>query len=291
MPILVDGGPSMESSDSDVDAASDDATQEDSGTELHLVCSEPALAVTTAHTQSVHEPALRTDGLTLTSTGGGRFEATRPAVGEPFEKWTASAAVPAATQDPAFFLHGNKELMIAAFRIGENPRRLRLCEGLFCSDMSVSDESLDPILIDVDGPSVADLTTPHLLVFNAKEEEQTPGVAYLAVQVDSALSTWTARRIVELDVANVNVDDPAISPDGTVIVFGNDDDGDLWSARRGSIDRPFSAPQRMTVVNHATAREVEPELAALPSGELELFFRSDRITDAFHRIYRSVCRK
>jgi hypothetical protein len=105
--------------------------------------------------------------------------------------------------------------------------------------------------------------------------------------VDSALSTWNAVRLAEIDGAG-DVDDPAISPDGTVLVFGHHG-GELWSARRDAIDQPFSTPKKITPVNDPVGNEIEPDLAALPSGELELFFRSDRGTPGSYRIYRSVC--
>lgn len=273
------------------DLASDhvEDVEPDSGPPKALVCSAATLAVTKAHDSTVIEIALRTNGLTLVATSNEVWlEANRPSVGQPFEKWETASSIPASFQDPTFFTHQSKEWAISAFGDATlGPRQLRLCDGLSCSDISILDENSAPILVDIDGPSVADGAAQLLLTINVKKAGL-PGEGFLATPTDDSLLTWKATRLTELDSAGVDVDDPAISPDGTVIVFSYLG-GELWSVTRDALDQPFSAPHWLAKASDVAGLDLEPELASLPSGKLELFFRSDRAAPDTYRVYRSVC--
>jgi hypothetical protein len=256
-----------------------------SGTPPHLVCSAPVRAVSTPREGSRTSPSLRVDGLTLVAheTNTGWIEASRAALGESFVEWTESTALPGNHQDPTFLSDEQWIASISNSALGV--RELALCDKTACEPLTLTDSDTSAaVAIDVDGPSVAGL--PLLMVFNAKETEL-PGVGYLATPDDASLTSWTATRLSETALADV--DDPAISSDGTLIVFGDNNNHDLWSIKREAITSPFSEPQRLSI-NDPDREDTEPELFTLPGGELELIYR--RIEPGVVSIvYRTVCER
>jgi hypothetical protein len=216
------------------------------------------------------------------------MQATRATVGARFDEWAPAQDYPSCgtenCSDPSFFVHQDQERMIAS--VEPKPRTIWLCEALVCNPIAVNDGDGNPIELDIDGPSIAEQVPGLLLLLNAWVAVDTPQIAYLATPDANSLTSWTA---TELPTEGIDVNDPVISEDGKTIVFGNDNDDDLWVTGRQDVADPFGPPQHLASVNVPGALDVEPDLLAWSSGELELIFKSDRVTASVYQVYHAVC--
>jgi hypothetical protein len=250
----------------------------------------------------MYEPTLRTDGLTLVARVGGPVTqepnraafVLRPATDQPFGAWQGSE-LPLGAQDPCYFDWNEQERLIAA--LGESPRRhLGLCSptdpSATCNAVTVLHTSGAEIADDMDGPSVVDVGGALLMVFNVRPGGGLPALYSAKLTNPPDLSTWIATPSGMPDLPDAEEDDPALSPDGTVILFSvwsKASQADIWVAYRENVASSFSAPKPLPGIN-SSAEDTEAALYSLPSGKLELFFRTNRPPHGVYpRIFRSVC--
>lgn len=259
-----------------------------------LVCAAPT-PVGTNPPPSLHEAALRVDGLELVASGSTVYHTTRLTTDMPLGDWEPlTEFLPDGAQDPTFFLDGNEEKAIIAVRPGSNvPRGLQLCSGsLPCTPIRVFHRTGgDPITYDMDGPTVTTLPTGQLLMaFNVQTDvadEMTADI-YLATPKTSDLTQWEAWRLPTVNQDGYKEDDPALSPNGTILIFEGKkpagQDG-LWVSFRPALDLEFSTPQKIVMAGMGDPIG-QPCLAQVSPDKLELFF--DIGTSG--QIYRATCR-
>lgn len=272
----VDGphdGPLADASPGDVGDAMPDLPQ---GEGLPpFSCSIPEIVGNT--TEDLLEPAVRTEGLKVVARSGNNyFVTTRPSRGEPFGDWEPDTIFTDGS-DPTFFYADGKERAIRAYG---SPRHLELCEiyGSCSTIVLVDFDGGAAISSDVDGPSVADGLAEPLLVFDRNA----------SLWLGPATNAGTFDHFT-VEVLAFRGSDPAISPDGLILVFERtvvDVNGELLVARRKHISDPFSEPELLSEIN-SVAPDNEPDLIAAPGGGVELFFRSKR--SGTNKIYHSFC--
>jgi hypothetical protein len=251
------------------------------------------------------EAALRLDGLTLIARDKleAGYRTTRPAPDQPFGSWTPDTTLQGG-QDPTFFqIQGAEHAVVARGIARDGMRKLELWS------LGGPATAGDPLSIthagsglsvteDLDGPSVAVLPGGTLLMahnFNPAAGE--PDI-YLAQTTNTASPSqgWVTAPVTAVNQVGVKEDDPALSPDGLVLVYNKPSnrpniDGDLWVSERASTAVPFPSPRPLTEVN-STAVEGSAHLAPMASApgqpHLELFFSSERDTGSYV-IYRAEC--
>jgi len=280
------------------EALPDDGGVPDAAPPGPLTCSNPQLVGTVTGVSHLSEAALRTSGLTLVahtmSLAG--FETSRAAHDQPFGAWTASELLPGA-EDPTFFDLGGTEHAVVACANASGVRHLELCLlPASCTPMTVKDPSGLAITADVDGPSVAVLGGGALrMAFNLNDAGGETSI-YLAEASATAPYTWTAAPATALNVNGAKEDDPALSPDGLVLIFNKEtpgSNGDLYVSERASTAQPFQGLRLLTELN-TTGVEGSAFLAPLPPAKgktrYELFFSSDADGGAY-LVHRSVCER
>jgi hypothetical protein len=247
------------------------------------------------------EAALRTSGLTLVartmSLEG--WETTRPAHDQPFGAWTESALLPGG-EDPTFFdLYGVERAVVAQAETAGAARHLRLCPMAgTCTTLSLLQSSGMPIGEDMDGPSVAALPSGALLMaFDLNLNMGAETEIYLAQGSAAAPYTWSALPAVALNQIGVKEDDPALSPDGLVLIFNKETtgmNGDLYVSERASTAAAFPAPRPLNDVNTTGVEGsayLAPLLPAKGKTRYELFLSSDSNTGGAYLVHRSVCER
>jgi len=288
----------------DRDVAAADQAQDSPGDQLapdtgppRLGCSAPEL-VGSSPPYPLYEVALRADGLELIAKKSGQWYSTkRTAQDQPFADWSTTALL-SGKQDPTFFEIKGIELAIVATSPGTGlPRVLELCTSpTTCNALTLKDKSGQTVTDDTDGPSVAVLPGGDLLMaHNIGPGGSGDGHVYLATPSDpnDLSQPWVTEPATALDRAGEAEDDPALSPDGLVIVVdGNTSSGDndLWVSMRPDLSSPFPAQVQLTDVN-SSADDGSAYLAPLSSSggktRYELFFSSDRNGNL--EVYRSEC--
>ncbi|MCK5798750.1 MAG: PD40 domain-containing protein [Deltaproteobacteria bacterium] len=286
------------------DITAHDTAPADLGPSKPLPCIAPSHVDGTGAWADLREVTLRSDGLTLTARKGSgpgvTYATQRSAWGQPFGLWK-SVAFPTTTQeDPTFFPWKNAEAAIVAkFQTLGGPRSLFFCTltpSWTCQGIVVRRASTGlpiPITDDMDGASVAVLPDGSVLMAHNVAGATSVGAdIYLAhPTIPGDLTNWTTSPILTLTDPNLKEDDPALSPDGLVIIFaatGPGTDGDLWISRRVSLTDPFPTPILLATANSASD-ESSASLAPIPGqpGHYELFFISDR--NGNDQVYRTTC--
>jgi hypothetical protein len=279
-----------------------DTTPPDTGPPPRLSCGAPEL-VGSNPPGDLSEIALRADGLELLARSGTTYSTTRSAPDQPFGDWTASSLAPW-WQDTTFFTISGLELAIMARPPTSGaPRRLYLCTPPFtstssnCTPITVNDKtSGQEITDDMDGASVAVLPSGALLMAHNTDASGSGGAdIHLAEPLDPSdlQQGWNSSPVSGLAQPGYKEDDPALSPDGLVLLFGGQTtagDGDLWVSQRDSLSAAFPAPEPLANVNSASG-EWGPYLAPLPAAggktRMELFFSSDR--NGTDEVWRAEC--
>ncbi|MCK5798758.1 MAG: hypothetical protein KAI47_16310 [Deltaproteobacteria bacterium] len=282
-----------------------DTGPHDLGPSQSLPCTVPTRVNPQGAPDELEEVALRNDGLTLVVKENLAstiwYQTQRSARGQPFGAWTL-ATFPATTdQDPTFFLSSSsdKNAIVTRRPASPGPRRLYLCTSKTswsCQAIVVRLATTGlPLTLDMDGPETVTLPNGTLLMaHNVGPQGGTSADIYLAhPTTPNNLTDWTTAPVPALAHPTIKEDDPALSPDGLVIVFyapGPNTDQDLWVSRRPALSAPFPPPVLLQDVNSTNA-EVEPSFAAIPGkpGHYELFFMSDRAGNTRTEVYRTTC--
>lgn len=262
-----------------------------------LSCAAPELVgtgYTPASPGGLAEVAISSDGLRLYAwCAGGRCRAARAAIGEAFGDWGPAPELPFGN-DPAFFGYLGENHVIVARSPNGDARRLELCSwpGLGCAPLPVRDAA-GPISFDMDGPSVAVVGARVLLAHNIGVGGSATADLFLAEPVDpSDLSVgFQTIALAAINQPSAKEDDPALSPDGLLLVFstlhaGNGED--LWVSQRASLADPFPAPERLASLS-SKGEDKGPCFAPAGAGGpgYELFFESTRSGKT--QLYRSAC--
>jgi len=242
-----------------------------------------------AATVGLIEPGLRASGLEVVARNKNVHHRTvRLALDQPFGAWSVST-IAAGIEDPSFFVAGGVErAMVALVSSGDSNRHLERCPAACdslaaCIPIPVLDVTGATIDGDIDGPSVAVLPGGEVLISHNLDTGTSKRV-FLAQPLDLADLTKGLRSVEVPGIWNAvgDVDDPAISPDGLVMVL--DAGSDLWIAERPDTTSSFSVPVPLDALN-TSEQEASPCLAAW-SGGYELFF--SRSSGGVSRIYRSM---
>lgn len=260
------------------------------------VCQAAALVGTTPPS-GPRENALRADGLVLTTLSSGtRYSTARSATDQPFGAWATTTAHPSGG-DPTFFLYKGVEYSVVnRTPSGASVRSLYLCTlPNLCAKVTVKyAASGKEVTDDMDGSSVAIVGGKLLLAHNIGPSGSGSGDIYLATPVDTSdpAKGLETKPVTTLAVAGYKEDDPALSPDGLLIVYSGlttSGDSDLWYASRATLSDAFGAPQQLAVVNSAKSdRDVDfAEVTIKGKQVLELYFSSDR--DGSTKVYRAAC--
>jgi hypothetical protein len=282
------------------DAPARDRASLDLSPPAKLSCSAPSLAGDgyEPNAGGLAEIALDPDGLRLYSwCAVGRCRASRAAVGEPLGEWTAAPELPFGN-DPAFFVYlGEPRLIIA--RSGNNSeRRLELCSwpALGCKPLPILD-AVGQVSYDMDGPSVAVVGSRVLLAHNIGVGGSATADLFLAEPIDASDLGLGFRTtaLAAINQPSRKEDDPALSPDGLVLIFGapNGTAGeDLWVSQRSSLGDPFPAAELLPGLGSG-ADDKGAYFGPLPplagKTRYELFFESARSGKT--KVYRSVCQR
>lgn len=261
-----------------------------------LTCKVPA-QVGSSQPGSMGETALRASGLELVASySGNRYSTKRAAVDKPFGSWSQVTLLGGGADPTFFFVKGVEYAVVARSHTGA-PRTLELClvQSASCAKLTVKYAATGKeVTEDMDGPQVAITAGGALMIHNIGPLGSSDGDVYLASPTDQTdLSQGlTTTRVATMSKPNYKEDDPAISPDGLVVLFGGSTtagDYDIWYAARATTKDAFPAPTQLSSVN-STADESGPYMAGVTiKGQqvLELYFRSTRSGGA--RIYRAEC--
>jgi hypothetical protein len=231
------------------------------------------------------------------STQAAAYVATRLSAEVAFFGWTpTSTGLPAESEDPTFFTASAETWLVTAYvPVTDAPRRLQLCRPSWtCNDLELIDALTNRLIAyDLDGASVVNTARGLLMALNVQTGGPETAEIFLARPSGNPFSPqgrWTGSRLDEVSDPSRKDDDPALGPDGRVIVFEAHHpvggDYDLWVSTRPDLQSPFSPPQLIAALN-STAGEGSPELAALDDGSLEIFFTSSRATPT--AVYHSRC--
>ena len=261
-----------------------------------LVCQAPALAGTPPSV-ALTETALRAGGLEVVAEGGGsRQSAKRSATDQAFGAWATTTDHPSGG-DPTFFWHkGVERAVVARSSVSGGPRHLELCTlPNTCAKLPVKDKaSGQEVTLDMDGASVAVTASGLLMAHNIGPTGSSSGDVYLATPVDATDLTkgWETTVVSSMALSGYKEDDPALSPDGLVIMFGGLNtagDNDLWYSARATLTDAFPAPTQLSAVNSAKSdgNAYLAEVTIKGQAVLELYFTSDR--DGTQKVYRSAC--
>ena len=258
-----------------------------------VTCGAPENVGTSSPT-NVSEVALRIDGLELVGKAGGSWHTTsRSAQDQPFGDWTSTSML-SGKQDPTFFSIKGIEMAVVAASPGSGlPRFLELCTFPFsCQKLTVREKSDgQEVTFDMDGASVAVLADGTVLMaHNIGPGGSNSADVYLATLVDAKDITkgFETEEVSAVNQPNHKEDDPALSHDGLVLMYGAEDE--IWVSERPDLSSSFPAARKLTDVN-STSSDFGPYLAPLPpSGgkpRYELFLSSDR--DGSLTVFRSEC--
>jgi len=270
----------------------------DLGPPPRLTCG-PQTAVGTGQPTSPSDVALTPDRLTLVANAsGGRYATSRSSPGQAFGAWSTTTVIGSGGEDPTFFTYQAKELLIVSrsYPASGDPRRLELCSfpGLICDGLPVEDSG-GTVTYDMDGPSVAVIGGTVLMVHNIGVGGSNTADIFLAEPKNlSDLSQgFKTSPVTAINQASVKEDDPALSPDGLVILYSAPStagDSDLWISQRTSLSDPFPAPEQLADVNTSSSENSAYMAPMSPVGgktRLELFFASGRSGATL--IYRCEC--
>jgi len=201
-------------------------------------------------------------------------------------------------QDPSFLppaAGGTERVLLSLDTADPLFRKLQVCDlspVLNCEDVTVNGASGD-----FDGPNVIPLQGELIMVFNVvTETDEDNANIFIATAQDGDPTQWNAAAISVLATPERTEDDPAISPDGRVIVFGashpdNPVDTELWFSHRSDLNSPWGEPELVQGFFRTQQLESSPEFGlALIDGAYELLFVSDRDQQDTHKIYSSLCR-
>lgn len=247
------------------------------------------------------EVALRADGSALVARKKDTtdfYTALRstsdPAKFESWSSWTLPGL--AGYEDYHFYEKAGQEHALTAKKVS-GKRELWDCLILGASatcDPLVKPTLTPPTLFDdFDGPALAnDLAVPEL-VFSVNQSGAGPELIYWAVMDGS--SQLKASQLPG-SFLGAKDDDPAISPDGTVVIFSSARPGglggvDLWIVRHQPGTSTFSPPTLAPGLFNSTGNDSGPALVSVTlagSQVLELYFSSNRSTGKM-TVYRSVC--
>lgn len=264
-----------------------------------LSCSSPLL-VGPPTTHGLVEPAMRGDRMTLTARRDGTLNwycSTRQTPGgTDFGPW-GSCMPSFAWEDPTFFVRNGAEQLIVAYRpLSPGPRALQLCDtNATCGPLTFTGL---PTAVDIDGP---DLPDPLLGVEELFFAGTSGGKSDLYRASGVFGKPFPATAMTNLNTAAYNEDDPAVSPDGFVLIFSSDRPGGLyggandlwlatWAFNAYSVN-PLLNGLFQGVIN-SLADEAGPDLVEVTVGAtstLELYFHSDRDTPGVYAIYRAAC--
>jgi hypothetical protein len=310
--MVADAGSALDGDHADrgLDLAGDDApppdaaTPDSSGPPGTLICSPPQLVGTGSPTY-LSEAALRVDRLELVARDqpGNGYSTTRTSPNHPFGPWTPSELLNG-WADPTFFAITNAKYAAVATANMSVARQLAVCKidsssSYTCGMISIEHKQSGlNVTEDMDGPSVAvlpggGLLMAHNLTTSAGEIE-----IYLAHTSSTSSPTqgWVTGPVPAVNQPGVKEDDPALSPDGLVLVYNFPDSsnmGKLWVSERTSTGVAFPTPRALTEVN-STGVEGSAHLApknttAGKKATYELYFSSNR--GGNYVIYRSVCNR
>jgi len=218
--------------------------------------------------------------------------------GTTFGVWSAwsPSGLTSSHEDFSFYLVGGKEHVLTAEKVSSTKRALNDCllpsgGAALCTPLNLS-YAKPPPFNDVDGPAIAHaLATPEL-VFNLNDPS---GGVLIYWAVQSAPGTFAAAE-VPVSLAGSRDDDPTISPEGSVVVFGSNRPGglggyDLWITRHQPGTSVFSPPTPGQGQLNSTKDEAGPDLARVTvagSQVLELYFSSNR--SGAWVVYRAACK-
>jgi len=259
-----------------------------------LSCKVPAIAGT-SQPVGLRETALRVDALQLVAhVDAVRYSTKRDTTDQPFGAWVSTTAYPFGA-DITFFVYKGVERAIVASD-GPYPRHLELCTfPNSCTKFPVRYASSGTeVTADMDGPSVAITANGLLMAHNIDPSGAKFGDIYLATPINAADLTkgWTTTVVPALAQPGSKEDDPALSPDGLLLLFvglSTNSDWDIWISARATLADTFPAPTQLGGVNSAMD-DTGPYLAEVTiKGQtvMELYFMSDR--DGIHKAYRAEC--
>jgi hypothetical protein len=275
----------------------DGATKDISTLGPLLSCGSPAL-VGQGQPQGLDEVALRTDGLELVAQQSSfAYTVRRTTRDAPFGTWQRAASWDSPRADLTFFADANgTEVYLAADKAQTfTPRRLWFCDLTNgCTLITVHDNNGGTMTEDMDGPSLRTLTSGRIIgVHNVDLANGSPPQLHAIYPETGVLAdTWISTPLTVLNNAGGG-DDPALAPDGLLIVF--DRDGQIWAAERQSVDDVFGTPHSLpglgasaTVVHNSV--EVGQVSGSGSPGSYELFF--SQAEDAGpEQIVRAVCQR
>jgi hypothetical protein len=288
------------------DAPSPDVATLDSttGPPGNLICSPPQQVGTSSPTY-LSEAALRVDRLELVARDKSNvgYSTKRTSPNHPFGPWSPSELLKG-WADPTFFAITNAEFAAVATANTSVARQLAACKIDLSSSYTCGTISIEhkvsglKVTEDMDGPSVAVLPGSGLLMAHNLTTSSGEVEIYLAQTSNSSSPTqgWVTEPVSVVNQPGVKEDDPALSPDGLVLVYNFPDSnnmGKLWVSERASTSAAFPQPRPLTEVN-STAVEGSAHLApknttAGKKATYELFFSSSR--DGNYVIYHSVCNR
>lgn len=239
------------------------------------------------------EPALRTDGLVVVGRApSGYHSSSRSSPTSAFGSWQA-LSLDETKRDPHFFSFSNQEYVVVAQN--PEPRALQICAPDFtgCVPQVVRYASTgQTVVLDMDGPSIANLGGGNLLMaHDIGPGGATTGDIYLATLISPGdlSSGWKTAPVAGLTDPTIKEDDPALSPDGLILLYTHEDgpdSGEIYISRRAHITQPFSPGVPLEDVN-SVGYDTGAHLGPWDPPQWELFFESDRSGD--RRVYRSIC--
>jgi len=267
---------------------------------------------------SLVEPAMQTDEKTLVARAQGgtlMYRATRLSGGsfgpwEPWDTWNASPQLKG-HEDPSFVVRAANPYVMTAWNDGSGLRVIQACAltgSGACPEVAITVQG-QPLTGDLDGPDLRQIELAGVedLVFARAETVGGQTDIYLAT--GAAPSGPFAAEKLPLSTPQYAEDDPAISPDGMLMVYTSNQPSplfplvggqqDLWlagaSASKGY--SPLSEPWQsaFSAMVNKVRDDAAPDLAyyTLDGGlTLELFFHSDRGQfggPGPFAIYRAAC--
>ncbi|MBW2736746.1 MAG: hypothetical protein JRH20_30535 [Deltaproteobacteria bacterium] len=231
---------------------------------------------------------MRINGLEILgrqAPGANYYVSSRANLNAPFGSWTTTETFDG-YQDGTTFIYEGSEVALVAKWLPTTPRILMLCTAPFldgCVAQPIEDKATGtPIVTELDGPSVAMIAGGGLLMAFNNESEVLLAEPIDLEDLSKGWRSWSLPD--EVNAIGLAFDDPALSPDGTVLVLNTG--YDFWVSRRSSTDVPFAAPAALAAVN-TSFTEHAPYFVEHPDGRLELFFTSDR--EGAFRFYHCMC--
>jgi hypothetical protein len=267
---------------------------------------------------SLVEPAMQLDEKTLVAReqdGALMYRATRLSGAsfgpwEPWDAWNTSQQLKG-HEDPSFVVRAASPQVLTAWNDGSGVRVIQACALTGsgpCQDVGILVQG-QPLTGDLDGPDLRQIELPGVEDLVFARAETAGGLTDLYLATGAALSgPFTAEKL-PLSTPEHSEDDPAISPDGALMVYTSNEKSLLWPVVGGQLDlwlagvSGSSGYSRLAepwqsafsaMVNKARD-DAAPDLAyyTLDGGmTLELFFHSDRGQmggPGPFAIYRAAC--